>query len=426
MQLSTKNMYMEKSYPLSQAQLYIFNECMEEPRLSSYNIASKTILSDHIDKNRLKEALQVVIAGRPILRNRFFLDENGCPRQYEDKEMKVSVLHLQMAEEELDEYVEHQFMRPYSLLSGEPLCRFTIVDTELRSYLLCGMHHTITDGTSFCLLFHKYDLPAAYAGKPLRKEMMPFYEYTLEEEKLKGTEVYMETAKYYKEKFAGVKPTELSSATGSHLGNAVKCDVRMEKDGIEAWCKRTHVLQTTLLQAAFSLVLSRLSGQQKVVYVSGRHGRVHRQLFSSNGLYYTNIPVLIDADSELNVLDYLKQVAEEWQSTLKMEQYSTVQFCKETGCNPNIFYAYQGNTVERTWGLDGETLPVEQLVCGASADELECMIYIADNQLEIHMQASDAFFDEDYIRHFAQLLKKCVHDLMSHENGKLKDIEVKP
>lgn len=417
---------MEKSYPLSQAQLYIFNECMEEPRLSSYNIASKTILSVRVDKERLKDALQTVIAGRPILRNRFFLDESGCPRQYEDKEMEVSVLHLQMSEEELDEYVEHQFMRPYPLLSGEPLCRFTIVDTEQHSYLLCGMHHTITDGTSFCLLFHKYDLPAAYAGKPLRKELMPFYDYTLEEEKQKDSEAYMEAAKYYKEKFAGLKPTELSSATGSHLGYAVKCDVRMEKEDIEVWCKRAHVLPNTLLQAAFSLVLSRLSGQQKVVYVSGRHGRVHRQLFFSNGLFYTNIPVLIDANPELNVLDYLNQVAEEWQSTLKMGKYSTVQFCKETGCYPNIFYSYQGNTVERTWGLDGETFHVDELVCGESCDDLECMIYIADNQLEIHMQASGALYEETYLCHFAQLLKKCVHDLMDHTDGKLKDIEVKP
>lgn len=417
---------MEKSYPLSQAQLYIFNECMEEPRLSSYNIASKTILSDHIDKDRLKDALLAVVAGRPILRNRYFIDETGCPRQYEDKEMKVPVLHLQMSEEELGEYILHHFMRPYSLLSGEPLCRFTIVDTELHSYLLAGMHHTITDGTSFCLLFHKYDLPAAYAGKPLRKEMMPFYDYALEEEKLKDTEAYSETAKYYKEKFAGLKPTELSKATGSRLGYAVKCDVRMDKDEMEAWCKRTHVLPTTLLQAAFSLVLSRLSGQQKVVYVSGRHGRVKRQLFSSNGLYYTNLPVLIDADPELNVLDYLNQVAEEWQTTLRMSQYSTVQFCKETGCYPNIFYAYQSKMAERTWGLDGETLPVEELVCGESCDDLECMIYIADNQFEIHMQASGALYEEAYLRRFAQLLKTCVHDLVSHENGKLKDIDVKP
>lgn len=419
-------MHMEKSYPLSQAQLYIFNECMEEPRLSSYNIASKTILSDRVDKDRLKEALQAVVAGRPILRNRYFLDENGCPRQYEDKEMKVPVLHLQMTEEELDDYVLHQFMRPYSLLSGEPLCRFTIVDTELRSYLLAGMHHTITDGTSFCLLFHKYDLPTAYAGKPLRKEMMPFYEYTLEEEKLKDTEAYVEAAKYYKEKFAGLKPTELSTTTGSRLGYAVKCDVRMDKDDMEAWCKRTHVLPTTLLQAAFSLVLSRLSGQQKVVYISGRHGRVYRQLFSSNGLYYTNVPVLIDADPELNVMDYLCQVAEEWQTTLKIGQYSMVQVCKETHCYPNIFYAYQGNTCERTWGLDGEALHVDELVCGESCDDLECMIYIADNQLEIHMQASGALYEEAYLRHFAQLLKKCVQDLIDHMDGKLKDIEVKP
>lgn len=415
---------MEKSYPLTQAQLYIFNECIEEPRLANYNIVSKMTLSARIDKDRVVKSLQEIIAARPVLRNRFFLDANGNPRQYEDKEMEIPIHDYQMSEEELESYTLHQFMRPFSLLSGEPLCRFALVETEKHRYLLSGMHHTISDGTTLCLLYHKYDLPMAYAGKPLKREMMTLYDYALEEEKLMGSEAYKEAAEYYKNKFAGLKPTELSAVKGSPLGNAIKCDVRMDKADVEAWCKQHHMLPNTLIQAVFSLMLSRISGQQKVVYISGRHGRVLRPLFSSYGLYFTNVPVLIDVDPDQNVLDFLHQVAEEWQSTLKISQYSFVQFCKDTQCSPNIFCSYQGNTVERYCFLDDEILPVEEVICGATQDDIECMFYIADDQFEIHLQTSDARYDEPYILHFAHTMKACIHSLMRHEDGKLRDIEL--
>lgn len=416
---------MIQSYPLLQSQLGVFIECQAEPTLTRYNLGAKLTLSENIDLDRLEQAVRRVIDARPILRTRFFLDEEGNPRQYEDEEMKIPVERLRMSEEELDAYVKKHFVRPYPMDGSEPLCRFSIVVTEKQRYLLYGFHHTIADGTSFFTLFPKHDLPLAYAGKPLSPETKPLYAYALEEEKQMASSSFAEAGKFYLEKFADVEPTELASTSaGSRMGNCIYLSERMEADAINAWCEAHQMRPNHLIQAAFSLLLSRLSRQQKVTYVSVRHGRFDKALLDAYGMFVKTVPVLVDANPEMPVLDYVKAVAEEWKSTYKMADYSYPQFCRDTHVAPFVTFTYQGNNMVKEYTLDGEPMAFEQIDLGRVDSDLTCYIYAYPHQYEICMEASDALYDEVYLRRFAQALEACVLELMNHENAQLQDIEV--
>lgn len=415
---------MKQSYPLLQSQLGVFIECQEEPTLTRYNLGGILSLSENIDLDRLQQAVECVIAARPILHTRFFLDDEGNPRQYEDMDMKIPVERLCMGEDQLDAYVRQQFMRPYQMVGEEPLCRFAIVEMGAKRCLLYGMHHTISDGTTFFTLFPKYDLPNAYAGNPIAPETKLLRDYVQEEQEQMASPSFAEAASYYRDKFADVEPTELSAATGSRIGNALFCYDTMDAGGINAWCEARQLRPNNLIQAAFSLLLSRMSRQEKVVYTSARHGRFDKSLLDSYGMFVKTVPVLVDAQPDMAVMDYVKAVATEWKSTYKMADYSFSQFCRDLQVVPSVTFTYQGTNMVKEYMLGDEKVKFEQIDCGQTDIDLTCYIYAYPHHYEIRMEASDALYTQDYLRRFAQALKVCVHEMMLHADGKVRDIEL--
>ena len=413
-----------KTYPLLQSQLGIFIECQEEPTLTRYNLGGKMTLPDSIDLARLEHAVQTVINARHILHTRFFIDDEGCPRQYEDKEMEIPVRRLQLKEKDVDTFIEQELMCPFQLIGDEPLCRFAIVETETHHYFFYCIHHTICDGTTFFTLFPKLDLAKAYEELPLTPETKSLADYAIEEQQLMTSDSFAEASKYYKEKFAEAETTELSNANGARIGNVVCIYDRIEADTINAWCEKHQLRPNNLLQAAFSLVLSRMSRQQKVVYTSVRHGRFDKALLQSYGMFVKTVPVLVDTKPDMTVADYVKAVAEEWKSTYRMADYSFSQFCRDTQLQPTITFAYQGNQMVKEYTIGGERVSMQQLTCVRSAMDLTCFIYNYPQHYEIRMESSDALYDEDFLCHFAQALKVCVNELITHTESQLKDIEI--
>ena len=154
-------------YPLLQSQLGVFYDCMKYPKVMQYNIPCIVPLTDDIDLDRVEAALQTIFAARKELKIRFVIDDNGEPRQYVDDNKTLTVVRREMSEADFQEYAHHGFCRPFDIMGDEPLIRTEVATTPERNYLLADIHHMVTDGTSYLVLFPQRDLPLAYEGKPL-------------------------------------------------------------------------------------------------------------------------------------------------------------------------------------------------------------------------------------------------------------------
>lgn len=417
---------MKKTYPLTQSQYDVFTECLEDMTLSETNLSWEVLFPADTDPARLVGALRAIIAARPTLRTRYLIDADGNPRQYIDEEMEIAIHQLQMSVDELEDYIKTQLSRPYDLLGDEPLCRFAIIETEKGCHLLHSIHHTIFDGFAVSSLYLNRDLPMAYMGKPLRKESMLLCEYAEEEAKLVGTEAFDDDTRRYAEKFVGAEATQLLPGVGSCVGHIIECNVDMGDHDLAEWCRHHHLLPTALMQAAFSLVLSRWSGQRKVTYLSIRHGRVLRPLLSSYGLYANLMPVVIDTDSDMGVIDFINYVSDDWHSTLMMNNHSLLKFCEKIDCWPSVFFSYQGSMVVKSCTIDGKEYPMRQVVGGCCDDDLQCMIYLEGDHHQIHLEANDAIYDEAYLLRFSEAIKRTVLSMIDQADGKLKNIDVLP
>lgn len=415
---------MKHTYPLSQAQIGVFLECQENPTTTRYNLGGILTLPQHIDLSRLEKAVYRIIAARPVLHTRFFIDDEGTPRQYPDMDMNIPVLRKHMRDAELHEYVRTDFSRPFTMIGCEPLCRYAIVETEKHNYLLYNVHHTLTDGLTTLSLFPKQDLPDAYAGKELTPEDKTLYDFALEEEQQMKSAEYAAAAEYYKAKFVGKEFADLARGATTNVGRALLVYERIPSAPIDAWSEAHGLRPNAILQAAFGLVLSRLCRAQEVAYTSVRHGRFDKALMHTYGMFAKTVPVLAELPPTMKVEDYVRATAEEWKSTYRMADYSFPQLCREMQSRPAVTYSYQGEKLVRTYELDGGEMAFEQIDKGVSDMNLTCLVYVTEDSYELRMEASDALYDETYLHRYACAMRNCVEQMMQQSDSTIGEIEI--
>ena len=412
-----------KKYPLSQSQQGIFIECMNNPELTRYNLSFAVDLPGCVDLNRLQEAVGRVIAGHSVLHTRFVIDEEGCPWQVEDLSMEIPVDRRKMTDDEAADYIRQGFVRPFKLVGNQPLCRFEIIEAPTRSYLLYDFHHTIADGLTVFALFPCEDLVAVYEGEPMKPERKTLYAYAEEEQKLMGTAAFEEARQYYLKKFEGVEFTPLSRNTAAS-GRSLVVHEALPSADVNAWCAAHEVKPNILMQAAFSLLIARLSRRWQVAYTSVRHGREDKELSHSYGMFVRTVPVLANVDSEKSVADFIRETELEWKSTHRMAQYSFASFCGSLHLQPTVCFSFQGPRLNPLLQLAGADGRVTQLSRTYTDIDLTCLVYTCADAYDIRLEASDALYTAPYLRRFAKALANCIRQLMRQADKRLKDISL--
>ena len=205
-------------YPLLQSQLGVFYDCMKFPQVMQYNIPCIVPLTDDIDLDRVESAIQTIFSARKELRIRFLIDENGDPRKRVDDTKTLTVMRREMTEADFQEYAHHGFCRPFDIMGDEPLIRAEIVTTPGKNYLLVDIHHMVTDGTSYLVLFPQRDLPLAYEGKPLPEQEYGMLEAAADEYARLGDDEYQRAQSVMKEKYAGMDLATLSARPENPVG----------------------------------------------------------------------------------------------------------------------------------------------------------------------------------------------------------------
>lgn len=337
--------------------------------------------------------------------------------------MPISVGLRNMAQAELNDYIDNEFLKPFDLFGNEPLCRFEIIETDSAKYLFYNIHHIITDGLTSLNILPMEDLASAYAGKPLHKEDKSLYEEAESETAKPDTEAYKAAEKYYREKFAGVEFVSLSRNTATPIGNIIEVDHRFPIENISQWCNGHGVKPNVLVQAAFGLVLSRLCRKQKVAYASVRHGRTE-QLMHTYGMFVQTVPVLVDANPKQTVMEYIRQTGSEWQSTRKMSDYSFPAFCTDNHVVPSVFFNYQGFKLNMMCMLNGEPAHITVLRGQRTNSDLTCLLYQENTVMRQVVNASDSLYDKSFVQQFLNSVITCVKGFMKNADSSIDDISL--
>ena len=355
-----------KTYPLLQSQLGIFLEWLQMPSMTKYNLPTLTPFPKSISVEEIEQTLRRIIDARPELHTRFMLDKDGNPRQYCDLSMEIPIIINHMSEDEAKDYINNRFVRPYDPLGNEPLCRMEIIDAPKYNYLLLEVHHTIGDGLTLSPNMTIKDIPAAYYGNPLEEVNYGMYQYAEDEEATIGSEQYQRAADYYREKFAGLDFANLTESNANAWGNSIRESAYIPVQQVDDWCKEHGISSNLLFMAAFSLVVSRLTREQRIAYHTLNHGRMDKRLTNAYGMFVHSVPILADVDSKLSVIDFIKGFRRELMSTIRYGVYPFNHFCRDLKMTPNISFGFQGVSMQEFVELDGQHIQSRQLPKGLS------------------------------------------------------------
>ena len=410
------------AHHLSQAQMEIYYACQSHPGNVAYNLPQVFPLSKNVDTDRLASALRTIWEQRETLHTLIYKDENGSPLQRADISMPLPLSVRQLQESEAGHYITDAFIRPFDFTNGEPLVRFEIVITEKHHYLLVDIHHIIADGHTISECLVHQDIPDAYEGKPLRESLLSLYEFADAEQSQTGNEDYEKSKEFFLHHLSGVSFTRLSHPTASPQGRRIHSTASVDSHEVNRWCDEHQVSQNLLFNAAFAIVLSRMSGTQYVVYATLNHGRTDRRLANSYGMFVKTTPVLADCKGEKTVTEFLHDL-HSWQfSAARHRHYPFTHLCQDLRQTPAATFAFQGTSIQEYMRLEGETVYSHQPVTGETVNDLSCIVYRYGTVYEIRTEASERLISQTLLTSIARATVTCAKGMMADMERPLKSI----
>lgn len=408
-----------KTYPLLQAQMGVYIECMEHQGEIFYNIPLLYKLDKNTNIKQLQLAVVKAFCNHPNLFSHFEEDENGLPVSVagEVKEFEIPVI-----ETDAIENVKASLIQPFNL-ACPPLFQVKIIIDTNHVYLYMDIHHTLYDGTSTGIL--ENDINKAYAGEELTPERISVQELANEENEARKSEAHAEGKKWYEEQFAGAE--ELSS---DFLADKEKPELKTKRlnfhlEGINykevrAFCHEQQIKGSALFIGGFGYLLARYNGEEQALFSTVYNGRDKEEMMNTVGMFVKSYPVFAKFSFEEQPVDYLRNLQQQTDGSRKHSVYSYGDIVTELNINPAIMFSYQGKMLDNT-EMCGCTTTNENLAYyGAPSDKPTFLVWQHGEGYTLDVEFPENKYSDGLICSIADAYIQVLKGMLSQST--LKDI----
>lgn len=330
----------ETMYPLSPAQAGILFHSLSDPDSFAYFGQLGFTFFRGFDDAAFERAWQRVIERHAVLRTFFVWEGLKEPVQVVQNQTHCSIerqdwRHLSDLEqaEQMEQFLQSDRRKKLDLAKA-PLMRLTLIRTGEDAYrFIWSHHHILLDGWSApCLL---NELLALYAAFRERRELTlpairPYRDYVvwISKQNVAEAESYWRTLlkDFQTPIFLGVERKPLSQtkegepvATGS-WEEQVEVGAKIV-DRLQELARARRVTLNTILQGAWSVLMSKYSGATDVVYgatVSGRPPEL-QGVEDMVGLFINTLPVRVQVQPDVSVTELLRTIQEQQVETRQYE-----------------------------------------------------------------------------------------------------------
>ena len=398
-------------HALLQSQLGVFLEWMNKPLATKYNAGFSTRLADSIDTERLRDALERIFYDHPDLSMRFAM-ENGAPVQWRDEEMKPNIECVDMTEAEAKRLADGAYMRPFDVLGGEPLHRYTIARTEGGNYLFYDVHHILYDGTS--QLSFLIDLDRYYAQPALREpQTYGLCEAADDELQSFATERYAEARQKMLGHLAGCDFAVYAEGSAGEWQQLREEWVTFS-DGkkVDDWCHANGVHTSQLFYAAFTLAMAKLLRRCDVSFQTEYAGRTEANR-TNYGMYVKGLPMRLEVDYKKTIAQYLASFRGEWRfAKTEGAVYPLTHLYNDLHALPSVKFNFLGSINFQDHTLGGEMHHWHYMRNMVTDSDLGVEIFCKNGGYEINANASGARLSAEELRMVAQTVASCLSNIM--------------
>ncbi|NTU90172.1 MAG: AMP-binding protein, partial [Actinobacteria bacterium] len=419
-------------HPASSLQRRMFILSKQNPGSVAYNIPMSFAFSQPIDEEKMHNALDRLVKRHSILRTSLKL-HNGATVQNVQKNAVLDFQSLNCAEARLDATLK-SLIRPFDIEQC-PLLHSALVKTPKRHVLLLDFHHSICDQATMRILLD--DLAMLYSGSEPPSPSLDYKDCAVWLDDYLLSETMRKQGDYWREKLSGELPlldlfTE-KKRTGAMRGGV--CKGRIDEKTVStarAFAKQEGGTFFTAMMAAFSLLLSKQSGQEELIIGTPVSGRTHAQMQSVVGAFINTLPIVCKPDAQQSVRDYFISTGETLTRALDHQDYPfdrIVADCRgrrEADRNP-LF------DVMLVLGKDDLDLRLTDGSAKASAIDtstakLDISLYLYEHEggLECFLEYDKDLFSATAARHILDRFMHTVQTMFVQPDMLLKDICVMP
>ncbi|MGN1457710.1 MAG: condensation domain-containing protein, partial [Acutalibacteraceae bacterium] len=404
-------------YPITQTQNGIFIECSANENTTMYNIPSLFKLSDKVDVDRLKTAVENTINAHPYIKTKLFMNDSGDVRAKRNDSEKPLVEPV-----ECDELPEtSELVKPFELLGGN-LYRAKIYKTKTANYLFLELHHIIGDGTSMAVIID--DINNAYDGKALEKENYTGFETALYEEKARKTYAYEKAKKYYDSVFGGCDtdflPIKDKNDTVPSVNSCeLECDLSVES--IKHFCDENNITLNAFFNGVFGFVLAKYNCKDEAIYTTVYNGRNDSRLSRAVTMLVKTFPVLFNANGEKKIIDLLTETKNQLMNSMSNDLYSFAEISRAYDIKADIMFVYQGDSFVFDT-IAGEKTEMQILSLDTAKAPITINVYIKNNKIVFDCEYRSDMYEESTIMGMAQCLSLVSEEFLSKTY--LKDVSV--
>lgn len=321
-------------YPLSPMQAGMLFHNAFDPKGTSYTNQARIDI-DGLDADRFTMAWQTLMDRHEVLRTGF-IHAAGKPLQWVARDVPLPLtLRDERAnpdqERALDALARQDLARGFDL-TKPPLMRLTLVRVgERRHHLIWTRHHLLMDGWSTSLLMA--EMLACYRGEPLPRRQGRFRDHAAwlqtrdRDAAIRHWQALLGDLRT-PTLLAGAlpQPEAASQRASSHQSLATSIGAAATAN-LQAFARQARVTVNTLVQAAWSLLLQRHTGQQTVCFGATTSGRPAELAGAERmlGLFINTLPVMARPSPEQDKVAWLQALQAQNAASREHEQMSLAE-----------------------------------------------------------------------------------------------------
>ncbi|MEO7455148.1 MAG: amino acid adenylation domain-containing protein, partial [Gemmatimonadaceae bacterium] len=349
------------SYPLAALQPAMVVNHLRAPRSGVDVVQMVCTLHEAVDVARLRAAWETVTARHGALRTSFSWEGVAEPEQVvHDAAMPDVVVHPGADDSALRAFLAEDRTRGFDLAAA-PLQRVTLFRfADAEWVMVWTFHHILMDGRSFPIvlreMFAEYDGAAmlVVARRPFR-DFVDWY----------TTRDFSGAEGFWRERMRGLPgatpvPAGFGEPNATGRGWHTRMFAAEPTAALERFAKANKLTMNNVIQGAWSLLLSRHSGETDIAFGATRACRKGTIEGADDivGMLINTLPVRVQVKPELTLAAWLGELRETWRSLFDVEHtpLRLVQRWSDMSANAPMFdtsLVFENLTLDATLKAEG-------------------------------------------------------------------------
>ncbi|MBZ9521407.1 non-ribosomal peptide synthetase [Bacillus safensis] len=413
-------------YPVSSAQKRMYVLQQLHPEAVTYHMPAVLMMEGSLDVKQLEAALQALIDRHESLRTAF-VEIDGVPVQKVYRQVPFTLESVEI-EGDQEQYVIDSFITPFSLHQA-PLMRAKVAKLSDEKYVfMMDMHHIIADGVTRGLLIQ--ELAELYEKKTLPPVQLHYKDFAVWQQEEKQQALLEKQRQYWLEQYAQ-PPEDLAlpldfprPQVQSFEGGRVDRWLSAEKvQSIKTLMAEKGVSLNMVMQTAFAIFLSKLTGQTDIVIGAVTAGRTHASIERVPGMFVNTLALRNEVQPEETTAQLLEKMkdrsllAYEHQEFPFEELVAQLDLPKDTSRNPLFSVMLTTDDRDLTLpDLHGLKLSQKQQDTVHAKFDITLGVFEENDQVGLRFEYAAALFKKSTIQRWSMYIEKIIDDMLAKLN----------